>query len=235
MRLRLPRGQSLRLPLASYGLKTAFATVGIFVALSVICAFFIGAYALLLLIPAAFDLYFFRDPERQGDEVCDSAVLSAADGKVIAVTDGEMPVVGGRATLIDVFLSVFDVHINRAPLAGRVVDVVYRRGQFLNALRSRAGDVNESNTVILEVIGGQRVAVKQIAGVIARRIVCPVQKGDELSCGERFGMIEFGSRTQVYISASMAFKPSVRIGQHVKAGKTVLGHVGKANNAEANT
>lgn len=225
----------MRLPLAPYGLKTAFTTVGIFVALTIICAFFIGAYALLILIPAAFALYFFRDPERRGDETCDTAVLSAADGKVIAIADSEMPVGSGKATLVDVFLSVFDVHINRAPLAGRVVDVVYKRGEFLNALRSRAGDVNESNTIMLEVVGGQRIAVKQIAGVIARRIVCAVRSGDELACGQRLGMIKFGSRTQVYIPAEMGFEASVKVGQHVKAGKTVLGHIGKPKAPEAKT
>jgi phosphatidylserine decarboxylase len=226
MRFRVQRGCGLRVPLTSYGLATALVVSGAFVALTIVCAFLVGPYALILLAPAFFVFYFFRDPERRPAEDCAGTVISPADGKLIGIREAEMPIVGGKAAVLDIFLSVFDVHVNRAPLAGKVLQVVYKEGEFRNALRQAAGDVNESNTVLMETLGGTKVAVKQISGVIARRIVCGVREGTELACGERFGMIKFGSRTQVFIPVEAGFKPLARIGDHVKGGETVLGHLG---------
>jgi phosphatidylserine decarboxylase len=121
-------------------------------------------------------------------------------------------------------LSVFDVHINRAPAAGRVAWIEYRPGQFLNALRAESSARNEANLVGLEIDGGRmRMLVKQIAGVIARRIVCPVKPGDTLQRGQRFGMIKFGSRTEVYVPQRCVERIDVKIGQHIRAGSTVVG------------
>ena len=216
----------MTLPVARYGAKVIRVVSAVCLALTLAGAFIIGEYALFLLLPIAFAVYFFRDPERRPDDESSKAVIAPADGKVVGISTGTMPFDGVPATKIDIFLSVFDVHINRSPVAGKVVDARYRRGAFLNALKAEAGDANESNTLLLQLEGGQRVAVKQIAGIIARRIVCAVSEGDFLSAGQRFGMIMFGSRTQVFIPAALAFEARVAVGEHVKAGKTVLGYLG---------
>ena len=170
----------MRLPITPYGLSTALVFAGVFFALAVVAAALAWPYGLVFLLPALFVFYFFRDPERAPDDAGPNAIVSPADGKVVDIRGAEMPVLGGKATLVDIFLSVFDVHVNRAPLAGRVTDTLYRKGQFLNAMRGVAADVNESNLILIENERGKVVAVKQISGVIARRIVCGVGKGDEV-------------------------------------------------------
>jgi phosphatidylserine decarboxylase len=213
------------LPVTRYGLGLVGAVAGICIAATAAFAFAIGPYALLFLIPAAFTVFFFRDPERTPEETGPGAVLSPADGKVVGITSGKMPVSGAPAIIIDLFLSIFDVHMNRAPVGGKVVSITYKKGQFLNALRAAAADVNENNLIVLEMANGNRIAVRQISGVIARRIVCGVREGDIVAAGERIGMIKFGSRTQVFVPADTGFAAAVRLGQHVYAGKTVLGHM----------
>jgi phosphatidylserine decarboxylase len=170
-------------------------------------------YGLPMYLLAAFCLYFFRDPERAipaGD-----VVVSPADGKVVGVREGS-----AGLTRVSVFMNVFDVHVNRAPIGGRIAQVSYKKGRFLVASKERASTENEQNLVVLEG-GGSRVAFKQIAGLIARRIVCYKKAGDEVARGERVGLIKFGSRVDVWLGPEWSIE--VREGERVKAGSSVLG------------
>ena len=163
-------------------------------------------------ILALFCLYFFRDPDRQIPT--GPVAVSPADGKVVAVR----PDSPGR-TRISIFLNVFDVHVNRSPIAGRISDVKYQTGRFLVASREEASLQNEMNTVTVEG-EGTRVVFKQIAGLIARRIIFRKNPGDEVSRGERVGMIKFGSRVDVLLGPEWEVK--VQEGQRVQAGTSIL-------------
>jgi len=163
-------------------------------------------------------LGFFRDPEREVVSL-PGAVLAPADGRVMSVEELEDPFVG-PAVRVAIFLSPLDVHVNRAPIAGLVVKVAYARGGFVPAFRAAADRVNERCTLHLQGESA-RVTVVQIAGVVARRIVCRVGPGDKLAAGERFGMIRFGSRTDCCMPRGTDVR--VRPGDHVTAGVTVLG------------
>jgi phosphatidylserine decarboxylase len=166
-------------------------------------------------------LGFFRDPERTSPDV-PGALLAPADGRVMAVVEAEDPWVG-PAVRVSIFLSPLDVHVNRAPIAGLVKNVEYASGRFVAAYRPEASEDNERCTVSLE---GEtaRVAVKQIAGVVARRIVCRVQAGDALKAGERFGLIRFGSRTDLIVPRGTTMK--VAVGDRVRGGESVMGVLG---------
>jgi len=165
-------------------------------------------------------LGFFRDPERTPPDA-PGAVLAPADGRVMAVVEVADPWVG-QALRISIFLSPLDVHVNRSPIAGLVKNVEYAPGRFMAAYRPEASEENERCTVSLE--GGSRVAVKQIAGVVARRIVCRVQPGDPLRAGERFGLIRFGSRTDLIVPRGTTVK--VAVGDRVWGGESVMGVLG---------
>jgi phosphatidylserine decarboxylase len=168
--------------------------------------------ALPFYILAAFCLYFFRDPDR---EVPSGPVaVSPADGKVVVVKAEN----GGQR--ISIFLNVFDVHVNRTPIPGRVVDVRYQEGQFLVASKEEASHSNEQNLIVVEGPLG-RIAFKQIAGLIARRIVCYKKIGDMLSAGERVGLIKFGSRVDVQLGPE--WEVAVKVGERVSAGSSVIG------------
>jgi phosphatidylserine decarboxylase len=160
---------------------------------------------------------FFRDPDRAVPVVL-NGVLAPADGRVISVEDAVDPFVG-PAVRVAIFLSPLDVHVNRAPIAGVVTDIVYTPGRFVAAY-DPAAEANERCAVRLQ---GEhaRVTTVQIAGVLARRIVCRVGPGDKLAAGERFGMIRFGSRTDCYMPRGT--EPTVRVGEHVRGGQTVIG------------
>ncbi len=186
-------------------------------------------WAILPLALGAFFLWFFRDPERRIPTM-EGAVVSAADGKVTAIDTVEID--GRPRTRISVFLSVFDVHVNRSPVAGAVRKVEYRRGRFLNALRSESAEVNEQNAVTIEG-AGQTVVFKQIAGVLARRIVFTKKPGDTVGRGERVGMIKFGSRTDVIFATNADIR--VKIGDHVRGGETVLALAAVADPGNSNT
>jgi phosphatidylserine decarboxylase len=168
---------------------------------------------------------FFRDPNRRipDDE---STVVSPADGKVSDIT--EIPndeTLGGPAIRVGIFLSVFNVHVNRSPCHGRVVSVVYKRGKFINAMsHNEASTQNESNTIVLAEPNGNRniMIVKQIVGLIARRIVCSVAPGDVVTRGQRIGMIKFGSRTEITIAKSLEPNIRVRVGQTVRGAADVI-------------
>ena len=174
--------------------------------------------ALLLLGVALFVGFFFRNPERTvpGDEL---SVVSPADGRVIAVGEIEEPD-GSKALRIGVFLSIFDVHVNRAPVSGRVLAVERGGDAYLAAFDPRAEDRNVCCTLTLEREDGVRVRVKQITGLIARRIVCHPRVGEFLRRGDRYGLIRFGSRTDVVLPADA--DPRVRRGDRVRGGSSVI-------------
>ncbi len=165
-----------------------------------------------LYLLAAFCLYFFRDPERAtppGD-----LLIAPADGRIVAVRQ-----LGPQETRVSIFLNIFDVHVNRTPIAGTVTDVVYQKGKFLVASHEAASSENEQNTLVVEG-AGTRVVCRQIAGLIARRIVSYKQRGDVLAAGERIGYIKFGSRVDVIFGPEWTFIG--KLGDKVAAGATIL-------------
>ena len=168
-----------------------------------------------------FVVAFFRDPERNipGDA---GSITSPADGKVIKVElIKDEKFLKADALRICIFMNVFNVHVNRAVASGKVVDVIYNPGKFFNASLDKASMHNEQNAVIMEE-GGRRFAFNQIAGLIARRIVCYAKPGMRYEKGQRFGLIRFGSRVDVYLPAGC--RPSVKVGEKVRAGSSILGY-----------
>ncbi|GAB1353266.1 MAG TPA: phosphatidylserine decarboxylase family protein [Candidatus Rifleibacterium sp.] len=171
-------------------------------------------------LATAFTLYFFRDPERQIPEG-DCLIVSPADGKVVGIDSVEhVPFLDGPAKRVSIFLSVFDVHINRSPIKGKIAYRHYSPGEFLAAFEPKASVKNEQNAVGIEDADGYRVLVKQIAGLIARRILCWKNPGDQVGAGERFGLIRFGSRTEIYMPLDARIE--VRLGQRVQGGSSVI-------------
>jgi phosphatidylserine decarboxylase len=201
-----------------YGWPLLAATVGI--------AILGWPWEFMALVPGCFLfllLYFFRDPRREipSDP---RAIVSPADGTVVDVTRIEhYEFLGVPAVRVGIFLSIFNVHINRAPLAGRVVDMHYEPGQFLNAMRPESAERNEFMWIGFEQIEppGQRFAVRQISGMLARRIVCPLEPGKTVARGEKFGMIKLGSRTELILPADLV-EICVRPGDKVHAGSDVV-------------
>jgi phosphatidylserine decarboxylase len=174
-----------------------------------------GALALLFML-------FFRDPEREVPSL-PGVIVAPADGKVVQVRSGVSSEFVGRAAQVSIFLSPLDVHVNRSPIAGLITDVRYQPGKFLPAYHAQAGEVNERCSVSLQ---GEafRVLARQIAGVLARRIVCRVRPGEKLALGERFGMIKFGSRVDLFIPDEVRLH--VKVGDRVRAGESVIGVMG---------
>jgi phosphatidylserine decarboxylase len=183
------------------------------------------AYAIVPVLLAAFFLWFFRDPERVIPAEA-GAVVSPADGKVTDVAAIELD--GRTRSRISIFLSVFDVHVNRSPIAGTIAKVEYRHGRFRNALSAASAVENEQNIVTVEG-EGHTVVFKQIAGVLARRIVFTKKLGDRVERGERVGLIKFGSRTDVLLDPAADIH--VRVGDHVRGGLSVLAHLPPAETA----
>jgi phosphatidylserine decarboxylase len=177
------------------------------------------AWAVVPLLLALFFLWFFRDPERAIPDAA-GAVVSPGDGKV---TNVSFVTVGGeKQAHISIFLSVFDVHVNRSPIAGIVREVRYQSGQFLNAMNQASAEQNEQNIVRLEG-DGQAVVFKQIAGLLARRIVFHPKVGDRLERGQRVGLIKFGSRVDVLFDAAALLQ--VKVGDRVRGGASVLAYL----------
>ncbi len=220
----------MRIPLARYGRREIVLFGGGSAVLVAVC--FATGVPWLAPVPAfllLFTLYFFRDPERSipgGEDV----VVAPADGKVVAITDVEdEEYIGGPAKRIDIFLAVYSVHVNRVPLAGEVRYVKDRDGFCHNATKLDAGGTNKARSVgFVAKKGGFPFLVRPIVGSIARRIVCPVSEGDVFARGERFGMIKFGSRTQLSIPASIPFDVKVKVGDRVRGGASVIGVIGEA-------
>ena len=192
-------------------------------ALLLIAALLVGwltaaPWAIPCLLLAAFFLWFFRDPERTIPDA-PGAIVSPADGTVTNVSSILWD--GKPGTRISIFLNVFDVHVNRSPIAGMIREVRYQRGSFLNAMNDKCGERNEQNIVTVEG-EGQTVIFKQIAGLLARRIVFTKKPGDMVQRGERVGLIKFGSRTDVLVDP--AARIDVKTGDRVKGGSSVLGY-----------
>ena len=175
-------------------------------------------YGTPLYLLAAFCLYFFRDPERAIP--AGPVAVSPADGKIVAIR-----ALGPGQTRISIFMNIFDVHVNRSPIAGAITSVDHQKGRFLVASREDASARNEQNSVTVEG-HGTRVAFKQIAGFIARRIVFRKQPGDLVAAGERVGLIKFGSRVDVFLGPEWSVE--VRQGERVKGGSSVLGRLREA-------
>jgi len=181
------------------------------------------AFAALPILLGVFFLWFFRDPERAiptGNDL----IVSPADGKVTDVSSTQLN--GAPCTRISIFLNVFDVHVNRSPITGVIKSAVYKKGQFGNAMASASADDNEQNIVTMEG-DGMTVVFKQIAGLLARRIVFTKQVGDSVRRGERVGLIKFGSRTDVLLDPSAEI--AVKIGDNVKGGSSIVAFLKQEN------
>lgn len=202
--------------------REGWAIILFFAVITVIAAFIYWLLGILFTLLLALSVWFFRDPERPVSQE-EGIVVSPADGRVMWVREEEEPrFLGGRAITISIFLSVFDVHINRSPVAGKVAYHQYVPGQFVAAWDNKVGEVNERAYVGLEH-GPHRILVSQIAGLVARRILTWAKPGDHLERGERFGLIRFGSCTQVWIPTGSTV--SVKAGDRVKGGETVIGRL----------
>ncbi len=166
-----------------------------------------------------FTLYFFRDPVRIVTQVPEE-IVAPADGTVVAIEDlPESPYYEGPCRRVSIFLSIFNVHINRAPFDGAVEDIAYRPGQFKNAMKAESSDCNEANTVRMATAHGP-LTVRQVSGLVARRIICRRKVGDRLAKGEKFGMIRFGSRTELYLPAGT--EVCVTLKEKVRAGASIV-------------
>ena len=173
----------------------------------------------LCLLGACFLLYFYRDPSRSAEG---DGLLAAADGCVVQIRQVEdCSEIGGPATVLSVFMSPLNVHVNRACIEGEVLRTEYRPGKYLVAFHDKASELNEANLLVLQDEQGRRLALRQIAGAVARRILCPVEAGDRLQRGERYGMIQFGSRVDHFLPPEVRL--CVREHDKVKAGQTVIG------------
>jgi phosphatidylserine decarboxylase len=198
--------------------------IGFFSSLTIISFFLSGGIwiALLPFILTLFMLYFFRDPERIAPEG-DNVFVSPADGKVILIKNVyEDNYIKDNAVEISIFMSPLNVHVNRAPCDGVVESVVHTRGKFLSAFKHEASLQNENIAMLLNTRHG-KILVRQVAGFLARRAVCRVKPGDTLKKGQRYGIIKFSSRLDVYLPKDADIK--VKLGDKVKAGKTIIGKI----------
>ena len=221
---------SMRIPLTKYGWPQVVTFPAMIIAIMAVCLLAPLPVWVLCWLEAIFAVVliwifsFFRDPKRTIPQD-KNLLLSPADGTVTDIeTIAENDFIGAPAVRIGVFLSVFDVHINRAPCGVKVEKIIYKKGKFKDARDAQAGRVNESNDLYLVRTEGpaDKLIVRQISGAIARRIVCEAKEGQNLTGGQKFGMIKFGSRTELYIPAGDNVKCLVRVGDKVKAGLTPL-------------
>jgi phosphatidylserine decarboxylase len=222
----------MRIPLTKYGLPQvvtipiiiiAAMDVFLFAGFALLAPWLVALIEVILLVLLLMVLAFFRDPNRLSPD--DTRLLLApADGRVTDIELVDNNYIGGRAIRIGIFLSIFDAHINRSPCAARVEQITYKKGRYKDARDPLAGEVNESNEIKLTRVEepSDKLIVRQISGAIARRIVCSLQPGQNLTGGEKFGMIKFGSRTELYLPAGNNVKCLVKVGDKVKAGITTL-------------
>jgi len=178
--------------------------------------------AVIAFILTLFITYFFRNPERTLPED-ENAVVAPADGVIIFLGPSSEEHVMAEMTKISIFMSVFNVHINRTPISGLIVETFYNRGKFMDVRDERATFENERSGLVLENARGTRIVVVQVAGLIARRIICYLQKGDQAIRGKRYGLIRFGSRLDVYIPTNADLR--VKMGDKTVAGETILGYL----------
>lgn len=196
--------------------------IAIFFAVTVVLGYFSVNLFWVGLILTAWCAYFFRDPERV-TPVNDDLVISPADGKIShigkVVPPAELKLGKKPMTRVSVFMNVYNCHVNRAPVRGKITNIIYKKGEFVNAELDKASTDNERNSLIIDAPHG-KIAVVQIAGLVARRIICWAGEGEELTAGERFGLIRFGSRLDVYLPNGATV--AVAIGQTATAGETIL-------------
>lgn len=169
-------------------------------------------------------MYFFRDPPRRLPAV-EGAVVAPADGKILpirkVVPPPELELGEDTRLRVSIFMNIFNVHVNRMPVGGRIVGLQYQEGRFFNAARDRASESNERQLITIEAENGRRFGLVQIAGLVARRVVCRLEVGDQVGVGDRFGMIRFGSRVDLYLPRG--FDPMIAEGQTAVAGETIIG------------
>lgn len=204
--------------------KEGFVFIYIFAGVTVLLGLVWNGFGWLGTILTMWCVYFFRNPDRYTPEG-ESLIISPADGIVSNIEDVPLPKELGRAddelfTRISVFLSVFDVHVNRVPATGEIVDLHYHPGKFLSADLDKASEVNERQTVLMKTPSGEEIAFVQIAGLVARRILCDLEEKQKVKAGERFGIIRFGSRMDVYLPKGVA--PQVIVGQRAVGGETIF-------------
>ena len=223
----------MRIPLTKYGLPQVVVYPAVVLAVMVVFPLTIAAFLpnwavlaieVILAVILIWALMFFRDPERRCP-ANPNLLLAPADGRITEIeTVSETNFIGGPALRIGIFLSIFDTHINRAPCNVKIQKITYKKGKYLNAMNPQSGRLNESNELDLIPTDTpkDRLIVRQISGAIARRIVCETKEGRELSGGQKFGMIKFGSRTELYLPVHENAKCLVKIGDKVKAGITPL-------------
>jgi len=208
-----------RIPVAQEGYP--FIGFAAFVTLLFTIAHF-HLFALVSLVITAFTLYFFRDPSRIFSDEKD-VLVSPADGKVIVIDKiFDDRFVKEHVYKVSIFMNVFNVHVNRVPFSGEVTQIHYAPGRFYSADSERGALENETCAIIVKTDNGRRMAVAQVAGLIARRIVCWAQVGDRLQRGSRYGLIRFGSRVDLYLPLQVQLE--VKVGQKVRAGETILGY-----------
>jgi phosphatidylserine decarboxylase len=189
------------------------------VAVALVATVLAGAWSLPFWLLALFVLQFFRDPPRAVPDQA-GTVLSPADGRIVRVVPVQDPYSGADALLISVFMNVFNVHSNRSPVDGTVERIEYAPGRFFNADLDKASTENERNAMVIRAASGQSLTVVQVAGLVARRILCYARTGDHLQRGQRYGFIRFGSRVDVYLPRTA--RPRVAVGDTVQATTTVL-------------
>ncbi len=204
--------------------REGYRFIGIFAVITLLLFLFTGSFlGWIGVILTLWCVYFFRDPDRHVP-TRDGLIVSPADGVVQMIERSVPPEELGLGSdpllRISVFLNVFNVHVNRVPLGGTVVKQVYRPGKFLNAALDKASEENERHAVHLKTEGGKDIVFVQIAGLVARRILCHLTDGQEVRTGERFGLIRFGSRTDIYLPEGV--EPLVGVGQNMIGGETII-------------
>lgn len=214
----------MKLPIASDGYRFIIplaVVTAVFAALSMHWGTLLFGLALL------FCVNFFRDPERTIPQK-ENVVVSPADGKVVEITEDTDPLLEGPHKRISIFLNVFNVHVNRVPVGGRIAAVRYNKGRFLNAASHKASAENEQCALLIDT-GKNKVLVKQIAGLIARRIVCWAKEGDTYELGQRYGLIRFGSRADIFLPLNSRIE--IQVGDHVSGGSSIIGFLDSGTTA----
>lgn len=207
---------------SSYIVREGFPFIAVMIAGTILSLFLLGTVtAFLFLCGTIFVILFFRNPRRDVP-VNPCLVVSPADGKILKIEDVTVDNYG-RLIKISIFMNVFNVHVNRIPYDGRVTKICYHKGSFFSANLDKASTQNERNTLVVDIGGGRQLLVVQVAGLIARRIVCWVKEGMMVEKGERFGMIRFGSRVELFMPPGT--KLLVRQGEKVLAGETPIGEL----------
>lgn len=215
---------SLLKKLFSFIHKEGWKFASISLIISLVLLFISPPLATIGFLLTFFIIWFFRDPDRTTPNI-KNKIISPADGKICLIDKAKPPkellMDSGEMFRICVFMNVFNVHINRSPVKGTIKKIVYKEGQFLNASLDKASEKNERNSLVIETEDNKEIIVTQIAGLIARRILSFVHDKDKIDIGERFGLIRFGSRVDIYLPEGS--KAAVKIGDTVKAGETIIG------------